>query len=300
MKIILSEHYGMCFGVRDALKATRAAASAKPVTILGELVHNQVVTQQLDRLGVAHGHLRETDSAPTKDVIITAHGAADRDRKTWSESGYEVTDTTCPLVKKAHHALAVLVQQGFHPVVIGKRDHVEVLGLTGDFPDAEVALSEEDVLELTEHPRIGVVSQTTQPIERVRLLVDTIRARFPQSEVVFKDTVCQPTKDRQKALHELCRQVELVIAVGGFNSNNTKQLVRTAQSYGLRAHRVGNASELKDHWFDGVETVGITAGTSTLEETVQEVYQAVKRLEVSGATKACPDATQALWPQPMA
>ena len=281
MNIILAKHYGMCFGVRDALKATKAAAKSGPTTILGQLVHNEVVTEQLNKLGVQRGNLRNLDSAETPQVVITAHGAADRDRSAWKELGFQVTDTTCPLVKKAHHALAQLVLEGYHPVVIGKDSHVEVLGLTGDFPDAEVVLSEADIDNLSLREKFGVVSQTTQPTALVTRLVDYLRTRFPDSEVKYTDTVCQPTKDRQSALRELCQQVDVVIAVGGSNSNNTHQLVTSAQSFGVRAYRVGTAQELRDEWFEGVETVGVTAGTSTLHETVQEVYEALRAREDS-------------------
>lgn len=281
MKIILAKHYGMCFGVRDALKATEKTATQGPTTILGQLVHNEVVTTQLDEMGVQRGSLRDFKSAETPQVVITAHGAADRDRAAWKERGFQVTDTTCPLVKKAHNALARLVLQGYHPLVIGKRDHVEVLGLTGDFPEADVVLSEEDILTLERQARFGVVSQTTQPTALVEGLVEKLRIRFPESDVKFVDTVCQPTKDRQSALRDLCRQVEVVIAVGGSNSNNTRQLVKTAQSYGVRAYRVGTAAELQDAWFEGVETVGVTAGTSTLQETVKEVYEALSAREAA-------------------
>ena len=276
MNIILAKHYGMCFGVRDALKATKAAAKSGPTTILGQLVHNEVVTSQLDQLGVQRGRLHELDSAETPQVVITAHGAADCDRVAWKERGFRVTDTTCPLVKKAHSALARLVLADCHPIVIGKADHVEVLGLTGDFPEADVVLSERDIDRLAPRAKMGVVSQTTQPTALVARLVDHLRARFPNSEIKFIDTVCQPTKDRQSALRELCQQAEVVIAVGGSNSNNTLQLVKTAQSYGVRAYRVGTADELRNEWFYGVETVGVTAGTSTLQETVQEVYEALQ------------------------
>ena len=276
MNVILAKHYGMCFGVRDALEATREAAAAGPTTILGELVHNQVVTEHLDRLGVRRGHLRDLEGTSTRQVVITAHGAADRDRAAWRGGGFRVTDTTCPLVKKAHTALSQLVMGGYHPVVIGKRDHVEVLGLTGDYPQAHVILSEDDIERLPPHGRFGVVAQTTQPTTRVQHLVEKLGERFPESEIRFIDTVCQPTKDRQTALSELCRRVELVIVVGGSNSNNTHQLVRTARSYGVGAHRVGRASELRGEWFAGVENVGVTAGTSTLEETVAEVVDALR------------------------
>ncbi len=279
MKIILSKHYGMCFGVRDALAATRNAATNGPTTILGELVHNPVVTAQLDRLGVQRGQLRDLESARTPQVVITAHGAADRDRRAWNQEGFRVTDTTCPLVKKAHTALAQLVREGYHPVVVGKRGHIEVLGLTGDFPQSDVILSLDDIAQLDPHPRFGVVSQTTQPTTRVDQLVAGLRTAFPDSEVRYVDTVCQPTKDRQTALRDLCQQVEVVIAVGGANSNNTRQLVLTARGYGVQAHRVGRAEELKPEWFEGVDRVGVTAGTSTLDETVHEVVQALASFE---------------------
>ncbi|MDA7613820.1 4-hydroxy-3-methylbut-2-enyl diphosphate reductase [Verrucomicrobiales bacterium] len=279
MNIILAKHYGMCFGVRDALKATKAAATSGPTTILGQLVHNEVVTEQLNQLGVRHGHLRNPDSAETPQVVITAHGAADRDRSAWRERGFRVTDTTCPLVKKAHNALAELVLAGYHPVVIGKAAHVEVLGLTGDFPAADVVLSEAEIENLSPQAKFGVVSQTTQPTALVTQLVAHLRGRFPDSEIEFIDTVCQPTKDRQSALRDLCQQVDVVIAVGGRHSNNTHQLVKTAQSYGVRAYRIGTAEELRDEWFHGVETVGVTAGTSTLHETVQEVYEVLRARE---------------------
>ena len=134
----------MCFGVRDALAAAHEVASRRPATILGQLVHNEVVRQRLSEAGAREGRL-EAQQAGTADVIVTAHGAADRDRERWKGAGYRVTDTTCPLVRKAHDALAKLVLQGCTPLVIGKRDHVEVRGLTGDFPGAQVVLSEEDV-----------------------------------------------------------------------------------------------------------------------------------------------------------
>lgn len=278
MNIILAKHYGMCFGVRDALKATHETAAQGPTTILGQLVHNEVVRAQLDEMGVRQGHLRDHGHATTPQVVITAHGAAERDRMAWKAKGFRVTDTTCPLVRKAHTALAKLVLQGYHPIVIGKRDHVEVLGLTGDFPEADVIIDAEDVAALTPHERFGVVSQTTQPTDRVAHLVALVESRFPNSDVCFIDTVCQPTKDRQLALKELCRQVEVVIVVGGSNSNNTHQLVQTARSYGVRAHRVAHPEELRSEWITGARNVGLTAGTSTLHETVQAVHRALQQL----------------------
>ncbi|NNC89338.1 MAG: 4-hydroxy-3-methylbut-2-enyl diphosphate reductase [Akkermansiaceae bacterium] len=280
-EIKLAEHYGMCFGVRDALAAAEGVARERPATILGQLVHNEVVRERLAAMGVQDGELAAS-RAPTADVIVTAHGASDRDRTRWASGGYAVTDTTCPLVRKAHGALAQLVAAGCAPVVIGKAGHVEVRGLTGDFPGAQVVLSDEDVAALPFAEKIGVVAQTTQPIERVGHLVEAIRRRHPSAEVIFKDTVCQPTKARQTALRDLCREVEFVLVVGGANSNNSWELVEKARRLGCRAERAARPEEVKEHWLYGCGTVGVTAGTSTLRDTVAEV---VRRLEELGGVR---------------
>ena len=282
MKIQLANHYGMCFGVRDALRATHAASTKGPVTVLGQLVHNPIVREHLQTLGVRHGNLEATNSSTTKDVVITAHGAANRHRSAWKEAGYNVTDTTCPLVHRAHKALATLVAQGFAPVVIGKADHVEVRGLTGDFPEARVVENVEQVADLPFSPKIGIVSQTTQQIERVQGLVQAIKERHPEAEVRFVDTVCQPTKDRQTALEELCRDNEIVVVVGGRNSNNTHQLVNRSRELGATAYHVEHPDDIKPSWFSNAKSVGVTAGTSTLDESVRGVVDRLLQIAANG------------------
>ena len=185
--------------------------------------------------------------------------------------GFEVTEATCPLVRVAHHAVARLVGEGYHLLIIGQRDHVEVRGLTEDLQEFDVVLSEEDILALKERPRFGVAAQTTQPIQKVRWLVERIRRRFPNSEVRFLDTVCQPTKQRQIAAIELAQQAEVVVVIGGAHSNNTHELVRTCSRYCSRVHHVQTARDLRREWFAGAQTVGITAGTSTPDEVIGEV-----------------------------
>jgi 4-hydroxy-3-methylbut-2-en-1-yl diphosphate reductase len=276
MNIHLATHHGMCFGVRDALRMTHAAAQAAPVTILGQLVHNPVVDDHLSRLGVSRGDLEDTASASTPHVIITAHGAADRQREVWRAAGHSITDTTCPLVRKAHQALAALVTEGYHPVVIGQRQHVEVRGLIGDFPHASVVLEHEEVALVPAHPRLGVISQTTQPLDRALGLVDALKRRHGRSEVRFVDTICHPTKQRQTALEELCRSCEMIVVVGGRNSNNTRQLGEKARALGARVVLAETADDLRPEWFRGAREVGVTAGTSTLDETVAAVMDRLK------------------------
>jgi len=281
MKIHLAQHFGMCFGVRDALRKTHEVAEGGAVTVLGQLVHNPVVSAHLATLGVREGRLEAVGAATTRQVVITAHGAADSHRRAWREAGHVVTDTTCPLVRKAHGALLRLVGSGYFPVVIGKRDHVEVRGLTGDFPEAVVIESVDDLVELPERVPLGVVSQTTQPLGRVERLVALMRERWPGREVRFIDTVCQPTKDRQQALDDLCRDCEVVVVVGGRNSNNTRELVARVIALGATARHVEQPDELDPRWFEDVDDVGVTAGTSTLDETVEAVVGRLRHMAAS-------------------
>lgn len=278
MNIILAQHHGMCFGVRDALRATHAAAQRGPLTILGQLVHNPVVDRHLRAVGAQRGELEDLGSAQTHQVAITAHGAADSHRTAWKQAGHAVIDTTCPLVRKAHHALATLVSEGYHPVVIGQRQHVEVKGLVGDFLQAVVVLEEADIEQIPSHRSLGIVSQTTQPIDHALRLVEAIKRRHPTSEVRFIDTICHPTKQRQTAMDDLIRDCDHIVVIGGRNSNNTRQLAEKAAAHGRRTLQIEQASELDPQWFAGARNVGVTAGTSTLDETVDAVMQRLRQI----------------------
>src|SRR5580704_4211534 len=145
MKIQLAEHYGICFGVRDAIAQAERLAAQAPLTILGELVHNPVVRERLARGGVRETSQAAPEAMGEGQVMITAHGASDAKREAWRRAGFVVADGTCPLVRNAHEKLRALVQQGYFPVVIGKPGHVEVLGLTGDFEGVCVIEKEEDI-----------------------------------------------------------------------------------------------------------------------------------------------------------
>jgi len=269
MKILRAAHLGMCFGVRDAIAIALASAREEPVTVLGELAHNPAVNQALRESGV---HMAaDPRNVQTKTVIVTAHGASRRAIEQTEQRGHRVIEATCPLVHHAHRALAALVSAGYHPVIVGRRDHVEVRGLTGDLDRFDVILNPEDVSLLEPRPRFGIVAQTTQPIGRVHFLVDLIGRKFPDSEVRFIDTVCKPTKERQSAAEELARQCDVVIVVGGANSNNTRELAETCGKLCPQVHRIERADELRAEWIASAQTVGLTAGTSTPDSAIHEV-----------------------------
>lgn len=274
MKLLRATHLGMCFGVRDAIDL--ALHQPEPLTVLGDLVHNETVLGQLRARGVRIE--QQPDAVATAQVMITAHGASQRRLAAVRARGLRVLEATCPLVHAAHRSLAGLVERGFHPVIIGQREHVEVRGMTEDLAEFDVVLSEAEVRQLTARPRFGVVAQTTQPIERVRALVRRLREQFPDSEVEFKDTVCQPTKLRQHAAEELARHSDVVIVIGGAHSNNTRELAATCARHCARVHHVQTADDLREEWLAGAETVGLTAGTSTPDAVIEAVEARLQAL----------------------
>lgn len=269
MKIIRAEHLGMCFGVKDAIALAIETAQREPLTILGDLVHNETVLAELRAQGIRFD--QQPAKVATQTVMVTAHGASEKALNATRVRGLSVLEATCPLVHVAHRALAKLIKDGFHPVIIGKRDHVEVRGMTEDLADFDVVISAEEIETLHERQCFGVMAQTTQPIEKVRQLVWLIQERFPSSEVRFMDTVCQPTKQRQSAAVELAQKCDVVVVIGGAHSNNTHELVKTCSQFCARVHHVQTADDLRAEWFHPDDTIGLTAGTSTPDAVIDAV-----------------------------
>lgn len=275
MQILRALHLGMCFGVRDAIALAHQHADAGPLTILGDLVHNPTVLDALAAKGV--GVAQDVAHVTTATVMVTAHGTSDRTLERTRALGLTVVEATCPLVRVAHRAVTKLAREGYHVVIVGQRDHVEVRGLTGDLDCFDVVLEDADILALAQYPRIGVAAQTTQAVEKVRHLLGLIRERSPHSDVRFVDTVCKPTKDRQSAAVEMARKSDVVIVVGGRNSNNTLELVKTCARYCDRVHHVQTDTEVRPEWFDDARVVGLTAGTSTPDAVIDRVEVEVRR-----------------------
>jgi len=282
MRVLRAQHLGMCFGVEDAIALAFTHAESAPLTILGDLVHNEAVLASLQARGIAVA--RHPFDVKTNRVMVTAHGASDRTLARIRGLGLETIEATCPLVDVAHQAIRTLVGEGYHPVIVGQRDHVEVRGLTEDLETFDVVLHEHDVLQLEEHPRLGVAAQTTQPIDRVRDLVSLMRQRFPQSDVRFIDTVCHPTKQRQSAAIDLARQCDVVIVVGGENSNNTRELVNTCRQHCSHVHHIQTESDVRSEWVMGAGTVGVTAGTSTPADVIDRVERQLRALAAEHST----------------
>ncbi len=278
MQVLKAQDMGMCFGVRDALTKTQTISNPVQVTVFGQLVHNPVVRERLAARGF--GMLEESQRGHLPDsthVLVTAHGISEKTRTALLAAGKQLIDTTCPLVKKAHAAAQRLQEQGCHVIVIGTPGHVEVNGIVEDLTSFTIA---ENPAAVQTYPftKLGILCQTTTPTAVAAAVRAKVAELNPQAHIQFIDTVCQPTKDRQTALEELLSQVQAMVVVGGHNSNNTRRLVDRCRQRGIPAYHVQCAAELQPQWFEGVQIVGLTAGTSTLPETIDAVYHALSTI----------------------
>ena len=281
MKVSLASALGTCFGVKDAINLAMEPQFKSDLTIVGQLVHNRQVNESLNSHGVALVNgIDQIDQIKTKKVMITAHGAADSMQAKLLEAGFIVYDASCPLVMRVHKTIKSMVEKNYFPVVIGQEEHVEVKGIVGDLDEYIVINNEEDLDKLKTAPnkRFGIVSQTTQQVEKVENLVKKIREMDCVEDVAFVNTICQPTRDRQIAVRDLASQVDLMIVIGGFNSSNTKKLMQVCDEKGAEAHHIEAASQLDKSWFTGKKHVGITAGTSTPEYVINEVHTAILQI----------------------
>jgi len=287
MIILEASELGMCFGVRDALELLDRIAEPDTVTIHGELVHNGEVLSELDRRGFHRTGETDRPLPTTKRVMVTAHGISDRERSRLEAAGKQLIDTTCPLVKHAHDVARQLEREGRRVIVIGKPDHVEVRGITGDLENP-IVVSDESQVKTWPETRFGIVCQTTTREHAAARLVAVIRRRNPRADIAHRDTICSPTKARVQALRELVSRTEVLVVVGGAESNNTAQLAAAARRAGITAYHVERASDLRADWFRGRRTVGLTAGTSTLDRTIAAVRARLESFAARAQRQAVP------------
>ena len=273
MKVLIAEEMGMCFGVRDALGVLDEIAEPSKVAIHGQLVHNEVVLHQLSARGFQMADESDRSRLPeTETVLVTAHGISHRERSRLANAGKKLIDTTCPLVRRVHDTAMRLQKEDYHVILIGRAGHVEVRGIVEDLEHFDVVETSGGVRAYPSR-RLAVVCQTTVAPRTVAEVRVAIAAANPTSEIRFVDTTCQPTRNRQHAVEKLIPLVEAMVVVGGRNSNNTRELVELCRQHGLKTWQVRDVGDLQMEWFHGIDCVGMTAGTSTLDETIREVRE---------------------------
>jgi 4-hydroxy-3-methylbut-2-en-1-yl diphosphate reductase len=281
LKITLAKAMGSCFGVDDAVEMALEHEHAEDLTILGQLVHNPQTVERLKKKGIRLvSSVDALDSIETKYVMVTAHGASNRVKEKVVEQGFILDDATCPLVKHVHKTIKRFVSMGYFPIVIGEAQHVEVKGIVGDLSDYLVISDAKDIEKLSyeKRRRLGIVSQTTQNYNRVGEIAEAIKNHPDVEDVKFFNTVCKPTRQRQEAVEELSDEVDVMIVIGGKNSSNTHKLKLLCDSKGVDAYHIESATELQAQWFDDKQHAGITAGTSTPFNVIDEVFAAIQQL----------------------
>ena len=289
-EIRIAKRTGFCYGVREAIdKAKESSAAGKATHTLGQVVHNEGVVNDLQRLGIRTVEtLDDVDHGAA--VVIRAHGVRPDVMERANQKGLEVIDGTCTWVIQEHRELTRLVEEGYTIVLLGTPKHAEVVGMLGFAPDA-IVVDEEDEWEaaIPRKKRMALISQSTQPPWKFEKLAAFMVSRAHELKIV--NTVCPVTIRRQEDTMATARDVDMMVVVGGRSSANTKELTRLCQIAGTRAVQIESVTDLSDaSAFDGARVVGVTGGTSTPIEDLREVVRRI--FELAGTAEAQANAAE--------
>lgn len=279
MEIKLAPNAGFCFGVRAAInKGEKLIEEGKgPIATLGPLIHNPQEVARLESLGIRS--YDELSDIQEKNVLIRTHGVAPSVYEDIEKSGHAYFDCTCPKVKKVQQIAREHAEAGYQVLILGDRNHPEVMaivGWTGDTAIVFISLDELKALSLA-GKKICLVSQTTEKLERFESAVAYLQS-LELEELVIHNTICAATRDRQSDASDLAREVDLMVVIGGYNSANTCKLVSICQDVGVMTKHVESAADLEDEWFRGIEKIGLTAGASTPDWIIREVIDKMEEL----------------------
>ena len=271
-RVLLAAPRGYCAGVDRAVETVERALDmhGPPVYVRKEIVHNKHVVEELSQRGAIFVD-QETEVPEGELVVFSAHGVAPSVHENAAARGLRTIDATCPLVTKVHVEARRFAEKGYTIVLIGHEGHEEVEGTTGEAPDDIVLVQtadDVDRLEIEDPNRVAYVTQTTLSVDETAQIIARLRERFPNIVSPKSDDICYATTNRQIAVKQLARECELVLVIGSTNSSNSNRLVEVARELGAQSHLIDNASQVREEWLDGIETVGITSGASAPEELV--------------------------------
>ncbi len=279
-KIILLRPRGFCAGVVRAIDVVKIALDlyGAPIYVRKEIVHNRHVVDELRQAGAIF--IEELDEVPSgARVIFSAHGVSPAVRTEAKQRDLKVIDATCPLVTKVHLEAVKFAKKGYTIVLIGHKDHDEVIGTLGEAPAATVLVSTvEDVdrLELTQTDRMAFITQTTLSLDETQDVVERLKERYPKIEGPAAQDICYATENRQLAVKAVVPLCQVLLVVGSQNSSNSRRLVEVCEKMGVPAYLIDDLSEVRPEWLDGIETVALTAGASAPENLVQELIGSLR------------------------
>ncbi|MBS0389163.1 MAG: 4-hydroxy-3-methylbut-2-enyl diphosphate reductase [Proteobacteria bacterium] len=279
MRILLANPRGFCAGVDRAIEIVERAIElfGAPIYVRHEVVHNRNVVERLRALGAVF--VEELDAVPDGGtVIFSAHGVSTAVEREAQRRGLQVFDATCPLVTKVHMEVARFAREAREVVLIGHAGHPEVEGTMGRFDTAAggrillvESIADVERLQVRDPAALAFVTQTTLSVDDTAAIVDALRRRFPALQAPRKEDICYATQNRQDAVKQLLEHCGLLVVVGSKSSSNSNRLRELADRAGVPGYLVDGASDLKRTWFEGIDTVGVTAGASAPEQLVQEV-----------------------------
>ncbi|MBR6655166.1 MAG: 4-hydroxy-3-methylbut-2-enyl diphosphate reductase [Alistipes sp.] len=285
MRVEIDEHSGFCFGVVRAISEAERALADGEVASLGDIVHNRVEVQRLESIGLKTISHQDIAAIAGKRVLIRAHGEPPKTYALAKEAGVEIIDATCPVVaalqRKVKEAHKKMSEVGGTVVILGKRGHAEVVGLTGQVDgDAIVVENEEDLQTIDFSHPIYFLSQTTQSVEKFRRLTEIMLERLPDKTMLTADdTICRRVSSREEHLREFAAKHDIIIFVCGRKSSNGKVLYDICRQENERSYNIEEAGELRKEWFEGVESVGICGATSTPKWLMETIANAIVSIE---------------------
>lgn len=288
MKIILANPRGFCAGVNMAIECLERSLEffGPPVYVYHEIVHNKYVVDRFRKRGTVF--VESLDEVPEgSPLLYSAHGVSPQIREKARSRRLLAVDATCPLVTKVHLEAVKYAREGYTIILIGHEGHDEVIGTMGEAPGQMILVeTAEDVwrLQVPDESRVAYLTQTTLSVDDANLVISALRQRFPSISSPPKDDICYATQNRQEAVRELAACADLVLVLGSQNSSNSRRLAEIARGMGIAAHLIDGVSEIEAAWFDGIETVLITAGASAPEDVVQECIEYLEKHH--GATVA--------------
>lgn len=277
-RVLLAAPRGYCAGVDRAVVTVEKALElyGAPVYVRKQIVHNKHVVESLEKKGAIF--VDETDQVPEgARVVFSAHGVSPKVHEQAASRQLKTIDATCPLVTKVHQEARRFAADDLQILLIGHNGHEEVEGTAGEAPDhikLVDGLDQARNIEIDPNRPVAWLSQTTLSVDETLQMVGILKERFPQLQDPPSDDICYATQNRQVAIKQIAPQTELVLVVGSKNSSNSVRLVEVAKEYGAKAaYLIDYASEVKDQWFEGVETIGVTSGASVPELLVKDLLE---------------------------
>ena len=281
MNILLANPRGFCAGVDRAIEIVERAIQmhGAPIYVRHEVVHNRFVVEDLKSKGAIF--VEELDEVPDGEtVIFSAHGVSQAVQRNGKLRDLQVFDATCPLVTKVHVEVQRYRKKGIEVVLIGHEGHPEVEGTMGQVDDGMHLVEDiDDVMsmQIADPENLAYVTQTTLSVDDTKVVIDALKQRFPNIHGPKKDDICYATQNRQDAVRALSRDSDLIIVVGSPNSSNSNRLKELSEQKKVPSYLVDAPEQIEEAWFQGIETVGVTAGASAPEILVKQVIDQIKQ-----------------------